>query len=251
MKKIVVLLMALLVVGCSSNRKEQQTTKTPVIIETPESTTVVYEDDFTESKINIDLYKADEYYPVVDGVVTYPDGKTEEFSNGELVPMLDGSETSVFRLYELSIEKGKIFTITKDDAVQNEYPHYRENINDLMYVTVPVDMPDNYNFVESSEVNNDLIDGVFGVEMIDKDGKKIPYVIYRYSTHIPKGYDINESFRIINGDKTCYIWRIKEYDYLKGFYDEVDGEGVSDRSRVLWWGTIDPDSFNPHLFTFR
>ncbi len=246
MKKLLVLLMILGAVGCSSKRTEPQPGGTP----DPESTEGTNE-DFTESKINIDLYKVDEYYPVVDGVVTYPDGSTEEFSNGEEVYSLDGSGKNVFRLYQLIVEDRDRFVQTKEGALQNEYPFYRENISDVMNVAVKVDIPENYNFVQSSEVVVDLMDGVFGIEMLDIDGRKIPYLIYRYSTHLPKGYELNDSFRIIDGGQTYYIWRIKEYDYLKGFYDETYGDDVNGRPYALWWGAIDGDSFNPHLFTFR
>ncbi|MFV0479654.1 MAG: hypothetical protein ACK5LZ_03675 [Anaerorhabdus sp.] len=116
MKKLLIVLMILGIVGCSSKGTEPQPSETPEVTLTPEPTEVVQE-DFTESKINIELYKVDEYYPIVDGVVTYPDGTTEEFSNGEDVYQLDGSDTYIFRLYQLIVEDGSRFVQTKENAL--------------------------------------------------------------------------------------------------------------------------------------
>ncbi len=241
MKKLLIVAICIGLVGCTTKESEPQESATPT--PTPEETSTAY----FESKINIDLYKADEYYPIVDGVVTYPDGTTEEFSNGETVPKLDGTGEYAYSLYEEEQDLSRLDNLmSKEEAQEMNLPYYQENIEGLFSVRVRVDTPSDYKFSQSQFSIDEIIDGVFGVEKITSQGE-FPYVIYRYSNHIPQGEDINDSFRVKIGNNTYYFWRIKDYDSLRVFDDPEESQG---RISTLWWGGLDGESKKPHIFTF-
>ncbi len=241
MKKLLVLLMILGVVGCSSKRTEPQPSGTSEDAITPEPTDIAQE-DFTESKINIDLYKVDEYYPIIDGIVTYPDGTTEEFNNGFMMINLGGGD-DYWALYEHTGGETPVFKTYFPDG-----PYSDELVSELFYVGVNSAFSDQYQFIQDSEAVNGEVDGVFGIEYTDEDGRVYPYVLYRYSTGIPKDQDIQEAFRIISSSSTYYVWRIKDYDSLEVFSDEVEQYG---RQLAILWGFPEGDYIPPNRFTFE
>lgn len=257
MKRLLVILMTLSLVGCSSNGTSPRTTETPVASLTPAPTEVVVKPTIMphpNSKINIDLYKSNEYYPVVDGVVTYPDGTTEEFNNGYEAPE---NMTVDYILYADNCDSYSEYATDKEMAAKMEYGGYLyvEKIHPTMCALTMSMVSDDYIFTQSSEeISEKIVDGVFGIEYIGGDSSPLPYVMYRYSNYIPKGESINDSFRITSKEIDYYVWRIKDYDDLEGF-DEAGLTGeygdYASRKGIIWWGAQEGQYIPPHSFTFE
>lgn len=250
-KKFLVLLMILGIVGCSSNGTEPEVTETPDVTVTPEPTEVVVEPIATphpDSKINIELYKVDEYYPVVDGVVTYPDGTTEEFNNGFWGEDQGGSGEDKYYLFQ---------NVISNEWIQGELQRQKDGTDEIYRYLEFVVLPDGFNFYlvknerpeilyysYSSKVENDVVDGVFGYDSISDNGSVYTEILLRYCTQIPKGYDINEAINIIAGSKSFYVWRIGDFDEdqsVVGVEDIKNNSGyVTFGSQFLspdeWWG---------------
>ncbi len=159
MKKLLVILIILGVVGCSSKGTEPQPSKPTEVVVEPTST------PHPDSKINIDLYKVDEYYPVVDGVVTYPDGTTEEFSNGfEHISQGDGV-TLIRTLHSVWFSQNDISTYRSSTVNYGlGYDYNLLLIEEKFPVFIHEELPEGFYFRESSRLELNTVDGIIGVE---------------------------------------------------------------------------------------
>ncbi len=240
MKRLFIVFLALGMVGCTT-QQGGEITMTPESTQKPEETEVVVEpseSDFKESKIDIDLYKVDEYYPVVDGVVTYPDGSTEEFTNSAYLDIdVDANGENDVYLYETRFSQDTIERFTKEPDCYSPDCYRLVLVNENLPVWVYETLPEGFSFEESTNKDAGIIDGVFGIDFENKSGDKIPYVVYRYSNYIPKGYEINESFRISTDKTSYYLWRIKDYDNINEFNEMewVTIPGATQRQYIIHW----------------
>lgn len=226
MKKLFMLGLLFVLVGCTARAKVEET---GVPTFEPSSTPKIIEYDLTSegSKIKMDSYSTSVYFPIVDGVVTYPDGTTDEFANGVSVINMDGEED--FWLYDAYFPDELIaIDLENSNRVDGGEPsddlYLSESQFKVLSTGFPVyvsrNLPESYVFVEDSRHINDIIDGILGLEYTNEVGEIDVFVAYRYSTHIPEGYEMNESFRVIRDEVTFYVWRMKEFTEVESYVSQ-------------------------------
>lgn len=226
MKKLLIVGMLLMLAGCNIQSKYEETENTEKketsIPEIVESTS-----PRNGSKINIDLYPTETYYPIVEGVVTYPNGKRDEFMNGVSVINMDGEEEywlyeSYFpdELIEFDLKKSNLIDAGErsDDFYLKERQFKVLNTGFPVYVSR--NLPQKYFFAQDSLRMTEIIDGVLGIEYVNGTGELVTFVAYRYSNYLPTGFEINESFRIIRDEVTFYVWRLKEFTEVEKYIEQ-------------------------------